>query len=145
MEEINNILKNAECEMKRLHHPYVGSEHLLLAILKSNDILTKYRYKNNQLINALGKPILIGKGENGDIVMPGEKSFDVVYTDLSFAECINVASYQFEQQETLGLLQITIIGPEKSRIFEWSATDYADKSARGKTFLWKQSKSYMDF
>lgn len=109
--------------------------------LKSNDILTKYRYKNNQLINALGKPILVGKGENGDIVMPGEKSFDVVYTDLSFAECINVASYQFEQQETLGLLQITIIGPEKSRIFEWSATDYALPISRSEAKLFCGNKA----
>ena len=47
MEEINNILKNAECEMKRLHHPYVGSEHLLLAILKSNDILVNVLNRYN--------------------------------------------------------------------------------------------------
>lgn len=41
MEDINNILKNAECEMKRLKHPYVGSEHLLLAILNSDDVIVK--------------------------------------------------------------------------------------------------------
>lgn len=34
--EYNEILKNAEYEMKKLKHPYVGSEHLLLAILSSN-------------------------------------------------------------------------------------------------------------
>lgn len=92
--------------------------------LRSNDILTNYQYKNNQLVNALGKPILIGKGEDGDVVMPGEKSFDVVYTDLSAKECIAVATYQYEQQELLGLLQITIIGKEQSRIFEWGAETY---------------------
>ncbi len=115
--------------------------------LKSNDILTEYRYKNKQLINALGKPILIGKGENGDIVMPGEKSFDVVYTDLSMVECVNVASYQFKQQETLGLLQITIVGPEKSRTFEWSATDYALPISRpeAKIFCGNASKVIWTF
>ena len=89
-----------------------------------NDILTKYRYKNNQLINALGKPILIGKGENGDVIMPGEKSFDVVYTDLSAEECVSVAAYRFEQPENLGLLQITIVNGEKSQTFEWGAEDH---------------------
>lgn len=92
--------------------------------LRSNDILTNYVYKNNQLVNALGKPVLIGKGEDGNVVMPGEKSFDVVYTDLSAKECIAVAAYQYQQQEMLGLLQITIIGKEKSRIFEWGAETY---------------------
>ena len=33
----NNILENAEIEMKNLKHPYVGTEHLLLAFLKADD------------------------------------------------------------------------------------------------------------
>ncbi len=60
---ISKILKNAEKEMQELNHPYVGSEHLLLAILNSNDeivkILNKYglNYKNfkQSLINVVGK------------------------------------------------------------------------------------------
>ena len=115
--------------------------------LKSNNVLTKFSYKDKQLLNALGKPILVGKGENGEIVMPGEKSFDVVYTDLSMIECVNVASYQFEQQETLGLLQVTIVGPEKSRIFEWSAKDYALPISRpeAKLFCGNSSKVIWTF
>ena len=34
---ITNIFKNAENIRKELHHPYVGTEHMLLSILKSND------------------------------------------------------------------------------------------------------------
>lgn len=34
---ISNLFKNAEKERIHLHHPYVGTEHLLLAILKSKD------------------------------------------------------------------------------------------------------------
>ncbi len=89
-----------------------------------NDILTKYRYKGNQLINTLGKPILIGRGENGDVIMPGDKSFDVVYTDLTAEECVSVAAYRFEQPENLGLLQITIMNGEKSQTFEWGAENH---------------------
>ena len=33
-EETRQILMNAKIEMKDLKHPYVGSEHLLLSILK---------------------------------------------------------------------------------------------------------------
>lgn len=90
----------------------------------SNDILTKFRYKGNQLINTLGKPILIGRGEGGDVVMPGERSFDVVYTDLTAKECVDAAAYRFEQPENLGLLRITITNGEKSQVFEWGAEDH---------------------
>jgi len=90
----------------------------------SNDILTKFRYKGNQLINTLGKPILIGRGESGDVVMPGEKSFDVVFTDLTTKECVGAATYRFEQPENLGLLRITIDHGEKSQVFEWGAEDH---------------------
>lgn len=36
--EVSRILKVAEEEMKICHHPYVGSEHLLLSLLKSKKI-----------------------------------------------------------------------------------------------------------
>ena len=48
--------------MQELKHPYVGSEHLLLAILSNNDKLTKilnnnnlnYKIFKNELINIVG-------------------------------------------------------------------------------------------
>lgn len=61
-EEARNIIVLAKQEMKKLKHPYVGSEHLLLAILKDDnsisDALKKYNldYKKfkNELINIVG-------------------------------------------------------------------------------------------
>ena len=41
---VDKILKNAENEMLKLNHPYVGSEHLILALLKDNII-----YNNRNL------------------------------------------------------------------------------------------------
>lgn len=40
-EEARKILVNAKYEMSELKHPYVGSEHLLLAILKDNNSVSK--------------------------------------------------------------------------------------------------------
>lgn len=48
-----------------------------------NNMLTNLSYDDGKLINALGKPVKIGSGENGDTVMPGERSFDVVYSGLN--------------------------------------------------------------
>ena len=60
--EVEKILKNAESEMLELHHPYVGTEHLLLSLLSLDNIgkvVGKYRltyesFKEN-LINIVGK------------------------------------------------------------------------------------------
>ncbi len=41
-DEAQNILNNAKIEMNNLGHPYVGTEHLLLSILNSdNDIVNR--------------------------------------------------------------------------------------------------------
>lgn len=91
--------------------------------LRGNNILINFDYKDNQLVNALGKPVLIGRGEDGDIIMPGEKSFDIVFGGLSTKECIQIVTYRFEQQATLGLLQVTIFG-EKSQSFDWGSATH---------------------
>ena len=38
-EEVRKILLNSNKEMSLLKHPYVGSEHLLLSILKKDNII----------------------------------------------------------------------------------------------------------
>ena len=40
-EEARKILINAKIEMTELKHPYVGSEHFLLAILKGKNNVSK--------------------------------------------------------------------------------------------------------
>lgn len=88
-----------------------------------------YRTKDGHLLNALGKDVLIGSGENGETVMPGEKSFDVVFDNLNTGECVNAAAYQFGRQEMLNLLQIEIIGKER-QIFAWGNAEYELPIAR---------------
>jgi len=61
-EEARKILINAKVEMNELNHPYVGSEHLLLAILKGkNDVSKKLKQYNldyelfkNKIIETIG-------------------------------------------------------------------------------------------
>lgn len=62
--EVGKILKDAEEERSKLHHPYVGSEHLLLSILKNesvaknklNDFGLTYRKMKDELIHIVGIP-----------------------------------------------------------------------------------------
>lgn len=59
--ETNKILEIAEKEMLKCHHPYVGTEHLLLSLLQNKNIkrictkynLTYLNYKEN-LLNIIG-------------------------------------------------------------------------------------------
>ena len=75
-EEARKILMSAKEEMKELKHPYVGSEHLLLAILKDNNEISD-RLKDFDLdYDKLKKEII-------DIVGIGNKTSDCfLYTPL---------------------------------------------------------------
>ena len=67
-EESQKLIINAKKEMYELRHPYVGSEHLLLAILHSNlDIskrLNKYGINYNDFRNKLISIVGIGSNPN---------------------------------------------------------------------------------
>ena len=61
-EETQKILMSAKIEMTSLKHPYVGTEHLVLAILKSNTNLASrlkdynltYENFKNEIIKIVG-------------------------------------------------------------------------------------------
>ena len=61
-EEARGIIVRAKKEMYELKHPYVGSEHLLLAILKDNNEISKklkefdltYEKLKTEIINIIG-------------------------------------------------------------------------------------------
>ena len=61
-ESVNKYLEMAEREMLKLNHPYVGSEHMILALLKISEISSicdnydlSYDLFKNELINIIGK------------------------------------------------------------------------------------------
>ena len=66
--EARNIIVSAKKEMSDLKHPYVGSEHLLLAILKGNNNISKSLKEYNLDYNTLKEEIIniigIGKEES---------------------------------------------------------------------------------
>ena len=61
-EEARKILIGAKAEMQKLKHPYVGSEHLLLSILKEKNEISKklieydltYKKLSDEIINIVG-------------------------------------------------------------------------------------------
>ena len=76
LEETRKILVSAKEEMKKLKHPYVGSEHLLLAILNSKNEVSE-KLKEYDLTYDRFKEELI------DIVGIGTKESEIfLYTPL---------------------------------------------------------------
>lgn len=63
-EEAQKSLLLAKNEMMKLNHPYVGSEHLLLAILSTNNYISRYLKKYNITYKMFYNEIIkiIGKG-----------------------------------------------------------------------------------
>ena len=67
-EEARKVLIEAKNEMQNLKHPYIGSEHLLLAILKYNkeikDKLRDYNLTYDKLKSQIIKIIGVGSKKN---------------------------------------------------------------------------------
>lgn len=67
-EEAQKVLLGAKREMQNLKHPYVGSEHLILSILKNNSELKKrlatFRITYESFYQQVVEQIGIGKEEN---------------------------------------------------------------------------------
>ncbi len=88
------------------------------SVLKNN--LTPYFIENGgKMFNALGKQVLVGQGADGGIVMPGARSFDIAYADLDKTECEQLAEFQFTENQSLGLLSITILSEKQQTVFSW--------------------------
>lgn len=64
-EEARKILVSAKEEMYNLKHPFVGSEHLLLAILKDNNVISKKLKEYDLTYDVLKEEIIsiIGEGK----------------------------------------------------------------------------------
>lgn len=84
----------------------------------SNKIAPKEMIVDKKLISAFGE-VLVGNGKDGSIIMPGAKTFDIVYVDLNRIDCINMVGYKFKEEQYLGLLGIEVINPEKTTEFAW--------------------------
>ena len=67
-EESQKIIKLAKKEMQEMRHEYVGTEHLMLGILKTNNVvsnlLNKYDVSYDNFKKNLIKLIGVGKNSN---------------------------------------------------------------------------------
>ena len=86
--EAKEVILIAGLEMKELKHPYIGSEHLLLGILKHNNIISRKLKNYNLTYNKFKEEIIktIGKGT--------KESKYLLYTPLLKRILNNVSDYK---------------------------------------------------
>lgn len=112
------VMSTAE-KIRKFYHNRPGYWGLNTENVLKNNLAPSSLINNGKLLNALGKPVLAGQGIDGSLVMPGARSFDIVYSDLNKKECIELAGFQFTENQSLGLLSLTIVHNGQSTEFSW--------------------------
>lgn len=85
----------------------------------SNNIAPQISNDKKALKNAFGSDILIGSDKYGSVVMPGSRSFSIIFKNLNKKACISLATYRFEESKSLGLISMTIVNENSEKMFAW--------------------------
>ena len=148
-EEARGIIVRAKKEMYNLKHPYVGSEHLLLAILKDNNEISKklknynitYETLKQEIINIIGigsketewflyTPLLKRIMENAIIDSKennnGEVTIEHLFTSL------------LEEGEGVAIRIMIGMGIDIDKIYEEFSYRFISKSKNKKSLLLKE-------
>ena len=148
-EEARGIIVRAKKEMYNLKHPYVGSEHLLLAILKDNNEISKklkyyditYEKLRQEIINIIGigpketewflyTPLLKRIMENAIIDSKennnGEVTIEHLFTSL------------LEEGEGVAIRIMIGMGIDIDKIYEEFSYRFINKSKTKKNLLLKE-------
>lgn len=83
-----------------------------------NNIVAPDMLDGRQIKNALGKDVLLGSDVLGNTVMPGSRTFAIIYKNLDYDECLALASFPFPRKVMLSLDSINIVN-DKTYIFSW--------------------------
>lgn len=80
-------------------------------------IIPQEMVRHNQIMTRQGQGIKIGRGSNGEAVMPGSMGFDIAYDNVNKKSCLQLLAYELTEQQKLGLRSITI---ENNQTIEFS-------------------------
>lgn len=75
---------------------------------------------NGKLANYFGKPVTVGSGEDGAMLMPGARNFVISFHELNHQECVETASFKFGEKFWLGVTEVSINDGTKTEIFSWN-------------------------
>lgn len=112
----------------------------------AENIAPKNLIIDGKIKNALGNEVLVGSGFDGTMVMPGTRSFDIVYKNLSKKDCISLALHSYNEEQKLGLLSITVKDGENISSFTWGGENKLPISIENaKKYCGNHSEIYWTF
>ncbi len=109
-----------------------------------NNLQASGMLKDGKLVNAFGKPVIVGQDIEGNVAMPGSRNFMITFPDLDKNECIAMAAFKLNERENLSLLQMVILNDKNSFEFNWGGknslpvtkTDAVKFCGRNNTIAW---------
>ncbi len=90
-----------------------------------NKIYPQNMFQNGKLVGFFGNDILVGHGEEAQVLMPGARGFDIVYKNLNQKQCEELASFKFDEKFWLGITGISLNNGDEIKYFTWSDKNYA--------------------
>ena len=84
-----------------------------------NTIVDKKFIYNDKIILTDGKELLIGKGINGDVVLPREMSFDIILKKLNKSQCISYLENKLNDANQMKLESLSVVNSTISKVFTW--------------------------
>lgn len=85
-----------------------------------NKIAPLSMLKNGRLVSGFDSDVLVGSAPDGQMLMPGARSFDVIYKGLNKKQCLDLAVQKFDENFWLGVITITISNDNGDEIFSWN-------------------------
>ena len=107
-----------------------------------NKIVPQDMLNGRQIINQLKKDVLLGSDALGNTVMPGSRTFAIVYKNLNFEECKALATFDFSEKMLLSIDNITIIN-DKDYLFSWGESKSLPVSAEAAQNACKQENDIL--
>ena len=63
--------------------------------------------------------VLIGNGEQAEVVMPSSQNFDIILKNLTKAQCVSYAEVPIKEEQLLKLEKFNIVNQQGTYSFEW--------------------------
>ena len=77
------------------------------------------KIENDKIINNLGEEVVIGSDIDGTTIMPGQRIFSISYLQVMQKQCIELASFRWQEEGKLGLISFKIQNDSGDYEFSW--------------------------
>ena len=115
--ELSDIAQNIRNHYK--HKPDYWGLNTEVAL----NIAPSHMVRNGKIVSAIGREFIVGQNENGDTIMPSQRSFTISITNLPKKVCEGLATLKISHENNYSLQKIRIISSSSKTDFEWGGNN----------------------